>query len=157
MQNSSTLEDIMIEIILKLIDSNLFAVLIGGTISLVSVYMIELLRSSKEKKLRKFKVFQDINANTKLTYRYIILDTQMDIFHAYHKRMKELTKEKYHEDEAQRRLIQLEEFKLKQLSLEAEFNKAIASFNTAFGIDANFNKHVKRFDEWDIPANYEVV
>lgn len=139
--------------ILKLIiDSKLLAVLIGGLISIASVYIIELIKARKEKKKQRVEIFQNIKSNLRIIYRYAGLETQMDILFAFHERMGELLSDPFHKDEAQRRLHQKEEFALKFVSVEAELNRVIAAYYWYFSEDSEFESLVKKFEDWDNPA-----
>jgi hypothetical protein len=132
-------------------DSNLTGVIIGVAASLISVYFAEKLRNKREDKNTRIKIYQEIKAITKQIYRYCILELQMELLHNYHKKLEEITNDPHHEKEAGRRMLQSEDFKLKFLTLEAEFERAIALYLCNVGNDKEFEKLVLEYDQWDNP------
>lgn len=73
--------------------------------------------------------------------------------------MGELLNDDFHTKEAQRRLLQLEEFKLKVIALESEWMNTIGAYFSYFGDDEKFKSLLKKFDDWDSPsiADYDDI
>jgi hypothetical protein len=137
------------------LNSHVIAVIVGSAISLIAVYFAEYLRSKRNKKEKKIEVLQNIKSLSRHIYRYAILEAQADVFSNYYKASYELTKDTYHRDEGNRKLRQYEEFKLKYLSLEIEWDKVIVSYSALIGNDSIFKKLTRRFEDYDAPRAKE--
>jgi hypothetical protein len=146
----------MIDALLK---SNLVGVLIGGFITLLSLYSVELFKSWKEKKYDKQRVYYQSVAQFNMFKRYAVLAAQMDLLNDYHKCQKTLIvkngnkddEARYHEKEAQRRLLQFEEFQTKRIEIEGNLFSEIAKYYTHVGKDAYLYGLIKQIEDWEHP------
>lgn len=80
----------------------------------------------------------------------------MDCLHDYHNCQKELNKDqvneaKYHENEAQRRLLQFEEFQTKRIEIEGKLFSEIAKYYSHVGNDTFLIKLLNIFEDWEHP------
>lgn len=132
-------------------NNNIIAVIVGSVISLIAVYFAEHLRERRHIKETKILLLQNIKSLTRQIYRYAVLEAQVDVLSNYHNVHYKLSRERYHLREYNRRLRQYEDFKLKYLVLENEWDKIVILYYTLYGEDNEFKNLVNKFEEYDPP------
>jgi hypothetical protein len=146
----------MIETLLK---SNLVGVLIGSFISLFAIYSVEFFKFWKEKKTNKQKTYYQIVTQLNMFKRYAVLTAQMDLLNVYHECRINLNlkdgnndEAQYHKKEAQRRLLQFEEFQTKRVEIEAGLFCEIAKYYLHVGRDTYLDRFINKIEDWEHPC-----
>ena len=145
----------MLEMILK---SNLLGVVIGGFITLLSIYSVELFKSWKEIRTNRRKIYYQIVAHLNMFQRFVVLAAQMDLLFNYHKCQKKLNLNEnqredaqYHKKEAQRRLLQFEEFQSKRIEIEMNLFSEVAKYVMYVGKDTYLDGLINKIEDWEPP------
>lgn len=139
------------EIFQLILESHLLSVLIGGFITLLSVYLAELIKSQIDRKNKKKEIYQNLKATTRRIHQYTKFVWQLDAMFAYHKRLSEIENDDFHQLEAHRRLKQSDEIKFHLAELNSEFDKLIAAIQIYIGEDADFQKIYNEIIDWQNP------
>lgn len=137
---------------MTILDSSALAVLLGGFISLGSVYFVEFLNLKKEKVRKKEKFSHELIAVVNKIYYYAILDAQVDTLFAYHKRVDEINPDEFHKAEGVRRMLQLEEIKLKRIDLIVQLTTLSIQISFHFEDSNALKEIIKEIEDYELPA-----
>ena len=139
------------DLLKTILDSNALSVLLGGFVSLGSVYFVEFLNLKREKLRKKEKFSHELIAVANKIYYYAILDAQVDTMFAYHKRVNEISIDEFHKTEGVRRMLQLEEIKLKRIDLIVQLTTLGVQTSSHFDDNSALREIIREIENYELP------
>lgn len=143
----------MLDILLK---SNLLGVLIGGIISLLSIYSVEIFKSKKEDRKEQQRTFHQFVSEIHHFRRIALLSVQTSLLFDLHKCKENVytidsddKSANFQKEEAQRRLQQHEEFQIKRIEVEKNLFSELAKYFIHVGKDTYVRELMNQVEEWE--------
>ncbi|WP_417861452.1 hypothetical protein [Winogradskyella sediminis] len=138
----------------------IIAVLIGGVISFISVFAIDIRNRKKEKRERKRLIYKSLISNINLLRRYEQHFAGHDLHFNYQRRNFELDKkDSLSKEQAEYHQRKRDEAHLKLVEISEVIDSSAIDYRIYFGEDDEFDKLMMKINMWKRPEipNYTVI